>query len=248
MEPVTFAFEADGTKMEIRSLADELRRIQEAPRLIMTPRPGRKNVPLGWHWSNLQTERATRIIVFPYVCAMDNNHHLDYVVKTDNNTMIKIGQFPSVASLSFPELKQYEKVIDIKSRKEFGTALGLYAQGIGAGSYVYLRRIFERMLDKTKQQAVEDGIDMSGYNKMHISERIKLLKDYLPDIINSTPAIYGIISKGIHELSDEDCIKYFPVLRDSIFEILRQWEEKRKKQESLNKLASSISRIVSEIK
>ena len=247
MEPVTFAFEADGTKMETRSLADELRRIQEAPRLIMTPRPGRKNVPLDWHWSNLQTERATRIIVFPYVCAMDNNHHLDYVVKTDNNTMIKIGQFPSIASLTFPGLKQYDKVIDKQSRKELGTALGLHANGVGVGSYVYLRRIFERILDKARQQAMEDGFNTNGYDSMRVSDRIKLLKDYLPEMLNSNSVIYGILSKGIHELSEEDCIQYFPIMCESIYAILRQWEEKRQEQEAKKRLEKSLSAIASKV-
>ena len=63
---------------------------------------------------------------------------------------------------------------------------------------------------------------------------------------NST--IYGIVSKGIHELSEEECLQYFPILRDSIFMILEKWEEERKRIETEKRLAVSLSKISSETK
>ena len=63
---------------------------------------------------------------------------------------------------------------------------------------------------------------------------------------NST--IYGIVSKGIHELSEEECLQYFPILRDSIFMILEKWEEERKRIETEKRLAASLSKISLEIK
>ena len=63
---------------------------------------------------------------------------------------------------------------------------------------------------------------------------------------NST--IYGIVSKGIHELSEEECLQFFPILRDSIFMILEKWEEERKRIETEKRLAASLSKISSEIK
>ena len=59
--------------------------------------------------------------------------------------MKKIGQYPSVADLSFPELKDYRKVMSKDDDKELKRAIGLHASGIGIGSFVYLRRIFERI-------------------------------------------------------------------------------------------------------
>ena len=246
--PSEFLFEIDGKEKEARLLSDELSRLQTLQQMIF-PRLGGVAEKNEWYWTNWQTEKATRIMVLSFVCAMDDNHHLDYVVRTNSNLMVKIGQFPSVADLSFPELKQYEKVIDKQSRRELGTAFGLYAHGVGVGSYVYLRRIFERILDTAKQQAVEDKtVSLAGYDDLRVSDRIKLLKDYLPEMINTNPAIYGIVSKGIHELSEEDCVKFFPVMRDCILVILRQWEAKRKERESIRQLEASISAIATEIK
>ena len=59
-----------------------------------------------WTWTNSSIESDTRLMVFKFFCAMDNTHHLDYIVLTSENKMKKIGQYPSVADLSFPELKE----------------------------------------------------------------------------------------------------------------------------------------------
>ena len=76
---------------------------------------------------------------------------------------------------------------------------------------------------------------------------MRLLRDYLPDMINSNHVIYGIVSKGIHELSEDDCIKYFPILRESIFIILKQWAQKREERELEKSLEASLSQISTEL-
>lgn len=246
MTPIEFVFKDDERKLAIHSLSNDLIGHQNVQKLC-EPAPG-ATARRNWYWTNWQTENATRVIQFPFVCAMDDKHHLDYIVQTDGNTMIKIGQFPSVADLSFPELDEYKGVIDESERKELRRAIGLHAQGIGVGSFVYLRRIFERILEAAKQQAESDGaVDLSNYRLLHIPERIQLLKGYLPDMISANPAIYGIVSKGIHELSEEDCIKYFPMLKDSIILTLKQWAKKKEEQEAENKLKASISKVAAEL-
>ena len=52
-------------------------------------------------------------------------------------------------------------------------------------------------------------------------------------------AVYGILSKGVHELSEEECLTYFPALKLSIILILDQRieDESKSKKESLVKKA-----------
>ena len=165
--PINYIYESEGKK-GLQSLAGNLRKYQINQRSIARF----TNIKYEWYWKTEEAGEATRLMVFSFVCAMDNNHHLDYVVRTDGNTMTKIGQFPSVADLSFPELDEYKKDIDELSRKELRRAIGLHAQGIGVGSYVYLRRIFERILGMAKEQAQSDGrIDLSGYEAMKVAEK-----------------------------------------------------------------------------
>lgn len=69
------------------------------------------------------------------------------------NWQIEEVSNPSVADTTFPELDAYKHVISKEYRKELGTAIGLFASGVGAGSYVYLRRILERLVYQAKETA-----------------------------------------------------------------------------------------------
>ena len=60
--------------------------------------------------------------------------------------------------------------------------------------------------------------------------------------------IYGILSKGIHELSEEECRKYFPVVKQCIYQILGMWESLRKKQDDEIALSKALSAITTSIK
>lgn len=244
MAPITFTSENTEGRNDIHSLGERLMSLQH-----MQDFPGVKtHREYKWFWNNLSTTESTRVIVFPFVCAMDNNHYLDYIVRTEGNTMRKIGQYPSFADLAFPELNYYRKVLDEADIKGLHKAIGLYSHGIGVGSYVYLRRVFERIIDRAKDVAVADSkFTQDVYDKSKMQEKIKMLDDYLPDVLVKNPAFYIVVSKGIHEMSEEDCLLYFPVMKEYILIILRQWEQKRKDAESEKEISASISKIASNI-
>jgi len=242
MSPITYR-EDIGTK---KFLANELRQIQHLHRSCGTEQGDK---PSEWGWNYWQTQKATRIMMFSFVCAMDEEHRLDYVVRTENNTLQKIGQFPSVADLTFPELNQYKKVLSKENMKDLHKAIGLFASGIGAGSYVYLRRVIERMIDTAKSEAITSGkLTTKDFEGVRFSEQIILLKDALPEILVNNPTVYGIVSKGIHELSEEECISYFPILKECIFSIAEEWEAIRARKQRQKEMNSALSRIANQVK
>lgn len=199
-----------------------------------------------WGWMNWEIKDQGRVMVFQFECAMNSNHRLDYVVLSDNHSMKKIGQFPTYADLTFPELEGYKKVLSTENRRELRRAIGLYASGIGAGAYVYLRRTLEHLLMKAKENAGA-AVDDDDFAKARVSEKITMLAEYLPKALTNNPVLYGILSKGIHELSEKECIAYFPVVKDCIFLILSEWEEMRKKAEKEDALRAALSKIATEI-
>ena len=79
-------------------------------------------------------------------------------------------------------------------------------------------------------------------------EKTKMIAQYLPKSLVNNPVFYGIISKGIHELSEEDCLEFFPVMQSFIMMILRQWEKIRRDEEEEKKLAISLSNIAAKVK
>ena len=248
MKPIKYYFKAGpGGNEEIncRPLGDKVSSLQDM--IFSSKARTERKATDEWKWINWQIADATRLMNFEFVCSMDEKHHLDFTVLANDSSFMKIGQYPSIADMTFPELDDYKHVISKQDRRELGTAIGLFANGVGAGSYVYLRRILERLVYQAKKNA-EDKIDNDAFEKARVADRIKMLKGYVPDILIQNTTIYGILSKGIHELSEEDCLKHFPVVKECIFQILGMWENMRKKQADEDALNKALNAITAKIK
>ena len=248
MKPIKYYFETGpegDEEIHCASLGEEIELLQNM--MFSTKTRLKKSPAEEWKWINRQIADATRLMKLEYICSMDEKHHLDYIVLTTDNSMMKIGQYPSTADMTFPELDAYKNVISKEDRKELGTAIGLFANGVGAGSYVYLRRILERLIYQAKTNA-GDIVDDEDFKQARTAERIKMLEGYLPEILIKNTTIYGILSKGIHELSEEDCRKYFPVVKECIYQILGMWESLRKRQADEAALNKALNAITTSIK
>lgn len=248
MKPIEYYFETGpegNEKISCASLGEEIELLQN---MIFSTKVRQENSPVEeWKWINWQIADTTRLMKLEYICSMNEEHHLDYIVLATDNSMMKIGQYPSIADMTFPELDAYKHVISKEDRKELGTAIGLFASGVGAGSYVYLRRILERLVYQAKEAAA-DAIDNEMFEQARVAEKIKMLEGYLPDILVKNTTIYGILSKGIHELSEEECRKYFPVVKECIYQILGMWESLRKRQSDEAALNKALNAITTSIK
>jgi hypothetical protein len=74
------------------------------------------------------------------------------------------------------------------------------------------------------------------------------LAEVLPSALVRNRAIYGILSKGVHELDEHTCKMYFPVVRAAIMQILEQDLETRNRRKAEEDLEREISRISSDLK
>ena len=63
-----------------------------------------------------------------------------------------------------------------------------------------------------------------------------------------TRCIYGILSKGIHELTEKECLAYFDAMRTGIEIILDDKLEQKKREEKRAKAIAKISAISGELK
>ena len=248
MKPYIY-FSKDSKGCSPHKLSERLMEVQRENVIKNTPSVGEvgSKENIAWEWKDWQNDDVSRILVFQFVCSMNEDHHLDYIVLTTDTSMMKIGQYPSVADMTFPKLDAYKHVISKEDRKELGTAIGLFASGVGAGSYVYLRRILERIIYKAKETAV-DTVNDEKFEQAKMAERIKMLEGYLPETLTKNTIIYGILSKGIHELSEEECLRYFPVVKECIYQILGMWESERKKQADEAGLNKALNAITTSIK
>ena len=187
------------------------------------------------------------LFALEFRCTRDRSHQLYFLFQLKGRILQKIGQFPSVATLNLYDVKKYSKALDNRYYHELTRAIGLAAHGIGVGSFVYLRRIFEYLIE----QAHADALASTDWNddqfqKSRMSEKIQLLSQWLPDFLVQNKSMYGILSKGVHELTEEECLAAFPIVKVGIEIILdariHEIERKRKLEEAqraLQGLASS---------
>lgn len=177
--------------------------------------------------------------------------NLTYLIyfDTDSKTVMKVGQYPSVADFHTHELDKYDKVLSKEKLKEFSRATGLAANGVGIGSFVYLRRIFEDLIAKTFEEHKGTlGLADKDFWPMRMDEKIQALKSYLPQFLVENKALYAILSLGIHELKEDECLAYFDTVKDGIEIILDQKLEEIKKQEKIDLAKKKINDLHGRLK
>ena len=201
-----------------------------------------------------QFSSDNRHTLLTYECTKDSGHNITFVIMLTSNKIIKIGQYPSFADIDKPELKKFKKELGEQYFQELKRASGLNATGVGIGSFVYLRRIIENLVYEAFKEAESEHLltseefnhDSKGHQR-RMDEKIKLLKGFLPQALTDKPAVYGIVSKGIHELTEEECLMYFPVIENGIKLILEEKIAERQKAAIKKQYDQAIDSIVQEI-
>lgn len=132
--------------------------------------------------------------------------------------ILKTGQYPSLTDIQLGTLKEFEEGMTAQQRKEFVRAINTSAHGFNVAACVHYRRVFESVLfDARDAKLKADGTTAwPEFERLRTDERIAALKDYLPQFMVEHPHLYGILSKAVHELTEEECGEAMPVLRQAI--------------------------------
>lgn len=179
---------------------------------------------------------------FEITCARNEKHTIFFVLKLKKPLIQKIGQYPSLADIANDESRSYREVLSSEDGAELHRAIGLAAHGVGVGSFVYLRRVFERLIARRFEEFKEqEGWKDADFVGKRMEEKIQLLKHHLPDFLVRNKKVYAILSKGIHELEETECLNAFEMLKHSIFFILDEDRHKREMLDRKQKAEKAIS-------
>ncbi len=192
---------------------------------------------------------SERIFCNLYRCSRNASHRIDFCFKVYKEKIQKFGQYPSIADLSLNRIGKYKKILNTEKYNEFSKAIGLVSHGVGIGSFVYLRRIFENLVEQAHQEAIKEDLwSEEAYCRSRMDEKIGLLKELLPDFLFKNRILYSILSKGIHELSEEECLKYFDAVKLGIELILDEKLEKLNREAKTKEVEKLLSEIHNELK
>src|SRR5690606_2996750 len=158
----------------------------------------------------------------------------------------KIGQFPSLADLKDYKTKPYSKVLPKEKYHELNKAIGLASHGVGIGSFVYLRRIFEYLIFEsynTNKEHIDNQIEEGKFQHTKMDVKIELLKPFLPNFLIEHKDLYGIMSLGVHQLNEQKCLEIFKTIELGIKLILEEKIEDFKKKKLTEEFTNDKSRI-----
>ncbi len=189
------------------------------------------------------------IFVLWFACSRHKNHETCFIFHSHQGVLQKIGQCPSLADLVIPDLQKYRPVLGDEGFRELTRAVGLASHGVGVGAFVYLRRIFEALIEKARQTAAtEQGWDDRAFESARMEEKITILKHHLPRFLVENRTLYGIMSVGVHTLSEAKCLEAFPAVRVGIELILDEHLERQARDKKIADATKGISALGTALK
>jgi hypothetical protein len=176
-------------------------------------------------------------------------HLYSYFFNYDDKqgVLTKIGQTPSLEDVAGADIERYRTILGAEFA-ELRRATGLFAHGIGIGSFVYLRRIFETLVEAARSAADPTGEREAEFRKMRMSDRVSELAACLPPAVVKYKDAYGIVSTGLHELTEAECKQYFPIVRAAVIMMLEQRYEAAEKAKAAADLDRAVAAIAQETK
>lgn len=160
-----------------------------------------------------------------------------FIVSNQYISIMKIGQDVPSFMLTENLSNIYKKELDAyKAFDDFRMYEQSMSRGLKAGACTYLRRVLEKIV-------VSKYIRKNGENDTkHFEDKIKdVIDDFDEDIRPILNSTYGLLSKGIHELDDDDIDNFIKSTFDVITIQLDYEKMMREKRERRKKLTSSIN-------
>ena len=209
----------------------------------MTPGPINSS-PSNYKICDLQYE-LEHLDYFTFCAQADCKHNMIVLFKViDKETIMKIGQYPSIYDLNEKiNNKEFIKTLGKEYSEYYKKACSLYSFDTYIGALIYLRRIYEKLLLDTFDDN-KDNLDITidEFKIKRMDEKIQFLKKYLPSIMfeQGFNKIYTKISDGIHNLTEDECCKIFLILKMGIEEILIEKMEKEEKNKRIQALSKEL--------
>lgn len=193
-------------------------------------------------------DKLQNIDFFTFCALADCKHRMIiHFMKIDEETIMKIGQIPSIYDLNENiNNKKFLKLLGNEYANYYKSACSLYSFSTFIGALIYLRRIFEKLLiDTFNENKSQITITFDEFKKQRMEDKIEILKQYLPPIMfeQGFNTIYTKISDGVHNLTEEECSSMFLVLKMGIEEILTEKLEKEEKKKRIQELTKKLQNV-----
>ena len=194
-----------------------------------------------------------------YLCSNCQSNGKTFSVAAKINTdgepqgsCYKFGELPPYGPLTSP------KLISLigPDRDEFLKGRRCENQGLGVGAYIYYRRVVENQKTRIIEEIIrvsdkigapEDKIEKlkSALSETQFSKALDIAKDVIPEslLINGHSPIlllHSALSKGVHELTDEECLELAGNIRVVLGELSDKLSQALKDDAEIKKALSAL--------
>lgn len=192
-----------------------------------------------------------------FSCARDRSHRMRTIclsewVGVKGISAIKlttIGQYPSKLDLLQGALTRYSKVAEEADLRELRSAALCHSHGLHVAAFAYLRRVFERRLEVAHALARKDTTwkeDAYDPRAMRMDDRISALAQHLPRFLVENRVVYKILSKGIHELKENECEAAYTIVDEAIGLILDEELERRDRSVRIERARAALGSLITD--
>jgi hypothetical protein len=176
-----------------------------------------------------------------YNCAGCQRFHRYFLLRLDRKSgqVCKVGQEPPWEISLDPDLEG-----TLGQRADyFKKALVCESQNYGIGAFAYYRRIVEDVIDELLDSIVDLLADDTRDEYLRAlqltkkttvaQEKIDLVKDLLPPIlrpsgINPLGTLHSALSKGLHSMTDDDCMGSAVETKEALLFLVQQVSASRR--------------------
>ena len=213
---------------------------------------GRVDVKKGNIWGAMPPYKKEKLynnkiwyIEYLFECTNNSQHRylmmISIELKDGCFIVRKIGQNPSMLTIKGFDFDKYKNILEkLNAYDDYKKADLSNADHFFVGAYAYLRRIFAKLILFYLGEAKLDD--------NHMDTKINFVKDkFDPRIRGLLKNLYGILSKSIHELDENESKEYYIYLKtviDMQLEYMNTEEEKEKQSKRLGKILNEIAGLI----
>lgn len=199
----------------------------------------------------------SRFFIFKKLECPTCDEKLTMIFLYEKNCIAKIYQSFISDIIKDEDIQQFKKMklLNEDDLKELNNANKCKKLGMNIASFVYMRRIFENMLQRI-YEAHQSEVTIKDSSKkfidLFVKDKVKLLKPYLPILMNEEVSsdkyikLYKLLSEGIHKLNEDICESLYNIIKELLLMILEKEMQEKKNRKNLTELETSFNKIFNE--
>lgn len=132
-------------------------------------------------------------------------------------------------------------------------------QGLGIGAFVYYRRVVETQKNRILTEIIKvsekysiskENLDIlaEAIKEIQFSKSIEMVKDSIPQVLlingyNPLMLLHSALSKGVHELTDEECLEIAGSIRVVLSELSERIAQALKDEAELKHALTNLNKL-----